>query len=118
MQRVVTVIPGKTLSKDEATGQDVSLPDGFKLRTHTTVTAPTGSTSVSQSASITPFTELANQIALNFSSRCELSAARVPLHCWPGLAALVQALRGVPGQALTAEPDRTPVPATPDEAGR
>ena len=65
VQLVVTVIPGKTLSKDEATGQDVSLPDDFKLRANTTVTAATGSTSVIQSASITPFTELANQIALD-----------------------------------------------------
>ena len=65
VQLVVTVIPGKTLSKDEATGQDVSLPVDFKLRANTTVTAPTGATSVIQSASITPFTELANQIALD-----------------------------------------------------
>ena len=33
------------------------------------------------------------------------------------LAALVQALRGVPGQALTASAHRTPALATPDEAG-
>lgn len=34
------------------------------------------------------------------------------------LTALVQALRGVPGQALAAAAHRTPVPATPDAAGR
>lgn len=65
VQLVVAVIPGKTMSKDEATGADVSLPDDFKLRANTTVTALTGSTSVIQNASITPFTELANQIALD-----------------------------------------------------
>lgn len=74
VQLVVAVIPGKTKSKDEATGADVSLPDDFKLRANTTVTAPTGSTSVVQSASITPFTELANQIALDSGG---LSAANL-----------------------------------------
>ncbi len=65
VQLEVAVIAGKTLSKDEATGQDVSLPNDFKLRANTTVSANTGSTSAIQSASITPFTELANQIALD-----------------------------------------------------
>lgn len=74
VQLEVAVIPGKTLSKDEATGEDVSLPDDFKLRANTTVTAPTGGTSVIQSASITPFTELANQIAVDSGG---LSAANL-----------------------------------------
>ena len=74
VQLVVAVIPGRTVSKDEATGVDVSLPDDFKLRANTTVTAPNGSTSVIQSASITPFTELANQIALDSGG---LSAANL-----------------------------------------
>ena len=65
VQLVVAVIPGRTLSKDEATGQDVSLPADFRLRANTTVPAHTGATSAIQSASITPFTELANQIALD-----------------------------------------------------
>ena len=65
VQLEVAVIAGKTLSKDEATGQDVSLPVDFKLRANTTVSANTGATSAIQSASITPFTELANQIALD-----------------------------------------------------
>ena len=75
VQLVVTAAPGKTLiSKDEATGQDVALPDTFKLRANTTVTAPSGSTDVIQSASITPFTELAHQIALSSGG---LSAANL-----------------------------------------
>lgn len=74
VQLVVAVIPGKTLSKDEATGQDVTLPDDFKLRANTTVTAPTGGASQIQDASITPFTELANQIALDSGG---LSAANL-----------------------------------------
>jgi len=74
VQLVVAVIPGKTLSKDEATGEDVALPDDFKLRANTTVTAPTGSSNLIQSASITPFTELAHQIALDSGG---LSAANL-----------------------------------------
>jgi len=65
VQLVVTAAPGKTLvSKDEATGQDVALPATFKLHANTTVLAPTSSSSPPQSASITPFTELANQVAI------------------------------------------------------
>ncbi len=44
----------------------------------------------------------------------ERSGALVPAR----LAALVQALHGAPGQALTASAHRTPALATPDEAGR
>ena len=74
VQLVVAVIPGKTKSKDEATGADVSLPDDFKLRANTTVPPLTSGTSKIQDASITPFTELANQIALDSGG---LSAANL-----------------------------------------
>ena len=74
VQLVVAVIPGKTKSKDEATGADVSLPDDFKLRANTTVPPLTSGTSKTQDASITPFTELAHQIALDSGG---LSAANL-----------------------------------------
>ena len=62
VQLVVNVIPGKTKSRDEATGLDQTLPDDFKLRANMVVTAA-GSSNQIQNASITPFTELANKIA-------------------------------------------------------
>ena len=59
----VTVVAGKTTTADEATGQSQSLPADFKLRSSLVVTAPaTGNTQI-QSASITPYTELATKIA-------------------------------------------------------
>ena len=62
VQLVVNVIPGKTKSRDEATGLDQTLPDDFKLHANMVVTAA-GSSNQIQNASITPFTELANKIA-------------------------------------------------------
>lgn len=62
VQLVVTAPAGATTA-DEATGVDVPLPSTFKLHANTVVTAPTGSQT--QSASITPYTELANNIAKN-----------------------------------------------------
>jgi hypothetical protein len=65
VQLVVSVIKGKTVMADEASGVDVTLPDDFALHANTVVTAPSdGSKTLVQSASITPFTELAHQIAL------------------------------------------------------
>lgn len=62
VQLVVTAAPGMTLlSKDEATGKDQPLPADFTLRANTTVTG----SSLIQNASITPFTEMAHQIALD-----------------------------------------------------
>ena len=63
VQLVLSVIPGKTKSKDEATGIDQLLPDDFKLHANMVVNAA-GSGNQVQNASITPFTELAHKIAL------------------------------------------------------
>lgn len=63
VQLVVEVVPGETVSKDEATGRDVSLPSDFKLRATTVVSAPSSGNTQIQNASITPFTELATKIA-------------------------------------------------------
>lgn len=60
VQLVVTTTSA-TLTADEASGTDVALPDGFTLHANTVVAG--GSSSVIQSASITPYTELAHQIA-------------------------------------------------------
>lgn len=60
VQLVVTAPAGATTA-DEATGTDVTLPSTFKLHANTVVAAPSGSQS--QSASITPYTELAHNIA-------------------------------------------------------
>jgi hypothetical protein len=62
VQLEVTVVAGKTTTADEATGADQTLPDDFKLRSTLVVTAPTGGTQV-QSASVTPYTEMATKIA-------------------------------------------------------
>ena len=63
VQLEMTVVAGKTKTADEATGVDQSLPDDFKLRSALVVTAPASGSTQIQSASITPYTELANQIA-------------------------------------------------------
>lgn len=63
VQLEMTVVAGKTRMADEASGIDQSLPDDFKLRSALMVTAPTGSSTQIQSASITPYTELATKIA-------------------------------------------------------
>lgn len=60
VQLVVTTTSA-TLTADEASGHDVALPSDFTLHANTVVSAATGS--VIQSASITPYTELANNIA-------------------------------------------------------
>lgn len=66
VQLVVEPAPGKTLqSKDEATGQLVDMPSDFKLRATTVVAAPSSGNTQIQNASITPFTELATQIAVD-----------------------------------------------------
>ena len=75
VQLVVSVIAGETKSADEATGVDVSLPADFTLRATTVVSAPAGGGSTQvQSASITPFTELASKIAEDSGG---LSAANI-----------------------------------------
>lgn len=63
VQLEVTVVAGKTKTADEATGADQTLPDDFKLRSTLVVTAPAGGSTQIQSASITPYTELATKIA-------------------------------------------------------
>ena len=63
VQLEVTVVAGKTKMADEATGADQTLPDDFKLRSALVVTAPTSGSTQIQSASITPYTELATKIA-------------------------------------------------------
>lgn len=60
VQLLVTAPAGATTA-DEATGSDVPLPSTFKLHANTVVAAPSGSQI--QSASITPYTELAHNIA-------------------------------------------------------
>ena len=76
VQLVLSVIPGKTKSKDEATGIDQLLPDDFKLHANMVVTAA-GSGNQVQNASITPFTELAHKIALDSGglSKANIAAA-------------------------------------------
>ena len=76
VQLVVNVIPGKTKSKDEATGLDQTLPDDFKLRANMVVAAA-GSSNQIQNASITPFTELAHKIAVDSGglSKANIAAA-------------------------------------------
>ena len=76
VQLVVKVIPGKTKSKDEATGLDQTLPDDFTLHANMVVTAA-GSSNQIQNASITPFTELANKIAVDSGglSKANIAAA-------------------------------------------
>ena len=67
VQLVVSVIPGQTKSKDEATGEQ-TLPDDFKLRANMVVAAA-GSSNQIQNASITPFSELAHKIAVDSGDR-------------------------------------------------
>ena len=52
-----------TKTADETTGLDVALPMDFKLRANTVVNPRTDGSSKVQEASITPFTELAHNIA-------------------------------------------------------
>jgi len=58
----VTVIAGKTTSADEATGNSISLPVDFVLRSTTVVSPPT-TASTRKEAHVTPFTELARELA-------------------------------------------------------
>ena len=62
VQLVVTV-QAKTRTADEATGVDQVLPADFKLRANTVVAA--ASSDQTQSASVTAYTELAHQIAVD-----------------------------------------------------
>ena len=50
LQLVVSVIPGKTKSKDEATGIDQLLPDDFKLHANMVVTAAGSDVGLAQAA--------------------------------------------------------------------
>jgi hypothetical protein len=63
VQLEMTVVAGKTKTADEATGADQTLPNDFKLRSALVVTAPASGSTQIQSASITPYTELATKIA-------------------------------------------------------
>lgn len=58
----VTVIAGKTSSADEATGSSISLPADFVLRSTTVVSPPTAA-GTRKEAHVTPFTELARELA-------------------------------------------------------
>jgi len=59
--QLVATAPAGTTTADETNGQDIALPPTFTLHANTVVAAPT--TSQTQSASITAYTELAHNIA-------------------------------------------------------
>lgn len=71
VQLVATVTSSTTVA-DEVSGQSVALPSTFALHANTVVAA--GSGDQSQSASLTPYTELANRLAQGYGG---LTAANI-----------------------------------------
>ncbi|MDE2454216.1 MAG: hypothetical protein KGL43_11550, partial [Burkholderiales bacterium] len=70
--QLVASVTGSTTVADEVSGRPVSLPGDFTLHANAVVAAGAGSQTVS--ASLTPFTELANQLAQGYGG---LTAAHI-----------------------------------------